>query len=191
MIIPEFIKQIKEEGDWTLFLDRDGTINKRLIGQYVVSYHQFEFLPGVIESLRLMSSLFNHSFVVTNQQGIGKELMTHEDLERVHHQMTQDLKDFGVYIDQIYYCPELAVYDSPNRKPNPGMALQAQQDFDGVFFKKSVMIGDTLSDMQFGKNLGMKTIWIDHQVKGETSPLAEDFDIRITSMSELAHYFQG
>ncbi len=189
MKVPEFIQQCLEDGDWCLFLDRDGTINKRLVGEYVVSYHQFEFLPGIIESLKEIQGHFKYLFIVTNQQGIGKELMTHEDLSRIHQQMTQDFTAFGIHIDQIYYCPELAIYDSPNRKPNPGMALQAQQDFEGVDFKKSIMIGDTLSDMQFGKNLGMKTIWVDHKVKGDVNPSSELYDLYISSLTEIKELF--
>ncbi len=145
---------------WTLFLDRDGVINKKLENDYVKSWDEFEFLPGVLESIQYFSQIFGKIVVVTNQQGIGKGLYTHEDLDNIHHKMILEITASGGRIDKVYYSPNLNSENSILRKPNIGMGLKAKEDFPEIDFKKSVMIGDSVSDMQFGKNLGMKTFYI-------------------------------
>lgn len=145
---------------WTLFLDRDGVINKRLPGDYVKEPAEFEFLPGVLESIAAFSKLFGRIIIVTNQQGIGKGLMTENDLQKVHQHMLSEIEAAGGHIDAVYHCPGLAEDDPPCRKSNPGMALQAKEDFPEIDFGKSVMIGDSESDMEFGRRLGMKCILV-------------------------------
>jgi len=146
---------------WTLFLDRDGTINKRLEDDYVKDFSEFEFLPGVIESIALFNQIFGHVFIVTNQQGIGKKLMSHEDLGAIHSRMLMELNESGARIDQVYYASDLAIYNSVSRKPNPGMAIQAREDFPNVEFRRSIMIGDAETDVEFGNRLEMFTVKLD------------------------------
>lgn len=150
---------------WALFLDRDGVINHKLEDDYVRDYEDFVFMPNIQVVLKPLQSLFSWTFVVTNQQGIGKGLMTENDLLRLHWQMQADLYTSQIEFTKIYHCPDLAAKNSPNRKPEIGMALQAQADFPNVNLQKSVIIGDSLSDMEFGKKAGMKTIFF-----GEKSP---------------------
>lgn len=170
---------------WTLFLDRDGTINKRIIGSYVKNIKEFEFLPDALEGIHLLSSMFDTIVIVTNQQGIDREIMTHEELAQVHNHMMDGITNANGRIDQIYYCPHLAVYDPVCRKPNPGMALQAKEDFPTIDFQKSIMVGDTESDMQFGKRLGMITVLI---LDGTNAEL--EADLKIDSLKNLASYLQ-
>ncbi len=145
---------------WTLFLDRDGVINKRLVDDYVKSVEEFEFLPGVTEAIKIFSELFAYTFVVTNQQGIAKGVMSDDDLQIVHKHLLTQIKEAGGNIDKIYYCSDLAGSGSLKRKPEIGMALEVQKDFGGIDFSKSIMIGDSISDMKFGKKAGMKTVFI-------------------------------
>ncbi len=173
--------------DWTLFLDRDGTINKRTEG-YVKSWDEFSFIEGVPKAIAECSDIFGRLIIVTNQQGIGKELMTHEDLEDIHSKMIDVIEYFGGRIDNIYYEPSLAVYEAFGRKPNPGMAHTAKKDFPDIDFKKSIMVGDTLSDMQFGKAVGMKTVWLRNEWEIKNYLSIEEFaDYEISHLSELAH----
>lgn len=144
--------------DWTLFLDRDGTINQLLPDDYVSDYKQFKFIPGALEALSYLKLCFKHIFIVTNQQGIGKDLMTHDDLKVIHQQMMEEIWSIGGRIDQIYYCSDLAIYDPVCRKPNPGMAIQAKHEHPEINFSKSIMIGDAESDVLFGKQLNMFSI---------------------------------
>ena len=152
-------KNIIDEG-WTLFLDRDGVINVRIIDGYVTKIEEFEFLPNVIESLKIFKDKFKHIIVVTNQQGVGKGIMKFEDVEEVHRFMLQEVADNEGRIDKVYFCPQLKSVPDNYRKPSPKMAYFAQNDFPDIDMSKSIMIGDMYSDVEFGRNAGMKTIFI-------------------------------
>jgi D-glycero-alpha-D-manno-heptose 1-phosphate guanylyltransferase len=147
---------------WTLFLDRDGVINKKIENDYVRNPDQFEWLPGVKESLLKFSKLFGRIIIVSNQQGVGKGRMTKEDVELIHEQIIKTISSMDGQIDRIYYAPQLKEENSPMRKPGIGMALQAKKDFPEIDFSKSIMVGDSVSDMEFGKRAGMKTVFISH-----------------------------
>jgi histidinol-phosphate phosphatase family protein len=152
-------KNIIDE-DWTLFLDRDGVINVRIIDGYVTKIEEFEFLPNVIEALRIFKNKFKYIIVVTNQQGVGKGIMKFEDVEEVHRFMVQKVADNEGKIDKVYFCPQLKSVQDNYRKPSPKMAYFAQNDFSDIDLSKSIMVGDMNSDMEFGKNAGMKTVFI-------------------------------
>ncbi len=145
---------------WSLFLDRDGVLNKKKPGDYIRNVAEFEWLPGACEAAARLSQKFGHTFVVTNQQGVGKGLMTMTDVQAIHRRLEEDVRNYGGTITRIYVAPQLASAASIFRKPMPGMALQAQADFPQVDFRKSVMIGDSLSDMEFGKAVGMYTVFL-------------------------------
>jgi D-glycero-D-manno-heptose 1,7-bisphosphate phosphatase len=149
---------LKIDKTWSLFLDRDGVINKRIVGGYVSSWDQFEFLTGVLDALKLLSGNFTRIFIVSNQQGVGKGLMTDDDVKALHFRMAEEIVKAGGKIDKTYYCPSLEEDHSIMRKPNIGMALKARKEFPGITFKQSVMVGDSISDMIFGKRLKMKTV---------------------------------
>jgi D-glycero-D-manno-heptose 1,7-bisphosphate phosphatase len=150
----------KIDRSWTLFLDRDGVINVRIPGDYVKNPEEFVFIEGVPESVAVLSEVFGHIFVVTNQQGIGKGIMTERNLEEVHDYMRQILHGVNGRIAQVYHAPALASEGSSLRKPETGMGLKAKEDFPEVDFERSVMVGDSDSDIEFGKRLGMKTVKI-------------------------------
>jgi len=142
-----------------LFLDRDGVINKHLPDDYVKNWNEFDFLPGVLDALCLLAKLDVPILVVTNQRGVGKALMSAEDLEDIHQKMVKAVTQAGGRIDRIYSCTDTDP-DSPNRKPNPGMAIQAKNEFPEISFNYSIMIGDSDIDMAFGQRLGMRTVLI-------------------------------
>jgi len=145
----------------TLFLDRDGVINKKIENDYVRNWEQFEFLPNVIEALKILNSLFDRIIIVTNQRGIGRGLMTEKDLENIHKKMLSVLNKEGIKIDKVYYCPHDYKKETCNcRKPKIGMALLAKKDFPDIDFRDSIMVGDSLSDIEFGKKAGMKSFLI-------------------------------
>ena len=177
--------------DWTLFLDRDGVINQRLPEDYVKSWEEFRFLPGVLEAMGRLSNLFGRIFIVTNQAGIEKGVLTHEGLETVHRQMMEYIQYHGGRVDEIYYCPYKADLDPFCRKPNPGMALEAQRDFPDVEFKRSVMVGDSDSDMAFGNRLGMKTILVGDKPDNGFAYDNSLPDCKMASLADVAAYFSG
>jgi D-glycero-D-manno-heptose 1,7-bisphosphate phosphatase len=161
--------------DWTLFLDRDGVINRELPADYVKRIDEFEFEPEAIDALRVLSSLFKRLIIVTNQRGVGAGLMTMSDLDTIHAHMTQQISAAGGRIDAIYSATA-EDRKSTERKPHPTLALRAQADFPDIIFRKSLMVGNSESDIRFGQNLGMKTAFIDD--KGihceETSAFGSD-----------------
>lgn len=154
------LKTLHIDKSWTLFLDRDGVINRRLPGDYVKTPEAFEMLPGVAEAIRSFNEIFGRVVVVSNQQGIGKGLMSEEDLEMVNLKMLRLIDEAGGKLDAVFYAPMLKQERHIMRKPRIGMGLAARKKFPEIIFKKSIMAGDSLSDMQFGKCLGMKTVLI-------------------------------
>jgi len=148
------------DSTWTLFLDRDGVINRRIIGGFVTRPEAFEFLPGALEALRLLSARFERIFVLTNQRGIEEGLFTMADLQRVHALMQQRIRAAGWRIDGIYTCPHAKAAQCHCRKPRPGLALQAQRDFPAIRFGRSLFAGDRDTDIEMGQRLGMGTVYI-------------------------------
>ncbi len=144
---------------WTLFLDRDGVVNVENIGSYITEWAEFSFCDGVLPAIKELSDLFGRIVVVTNQRGVGRGIMTRDALKEINVNMTQAIRSAGGQLDRIYACT--AVEDSDhNRKPNTGMALQAREDFPEINFKRSVIVGNSLSDMEFGKRMAMHTVFL-------------------------------
>jgi histidinol-phosphate phosphatase family protein len=182
-------KKVQIDNNWSLFMDRDGVINKRIESNYVKRPEEFELLPGIIESLKHFSEIFGKIFIVTNQQGVKRGIMTEEELLKVHNYMLNLIHNNGGRIDKIYYCTDLAESNSFYRKPNTGMALRAKKDFPDIKFSKSIMIGDSLSDMQFGKRLKMITVFI-----SDNNNMARKYykliDFNFKSVAEFSNYLK-
>ncbi len=154
------LKNLNIDSCWTLFLDRDGTINRRRVDDYVKCWEEFEFLPGVLEALPVLNRIFSRLIIVTNQQGIGKGIMTAGTLEEIHRRMVEVIREYGGEIHGIYFCDALAGDGRPCRKPDTGMAYQALKDFPRIGFSRSVIAGDSATDMEFGRRLGMVRVLI-------------------------------
>lgn len=157
------LKTLNIDRSWTLFLDRDGVINKKLHNDYVKHWIEFEFIEGTLQALKTVNFIFGKIVVVTNQQGIGKSIYRTEDLEIIHKNMLYEIHYFGGRIDNVYFSPYLATQNHITRKPNIGMALQAQKNHPEIDFTKSIIIGDSISDMEFGRNAGMKTVFVSNE----------------------------
>lgn len=168
-----------------LFLDRDGTLNQRIMGGYVRSAEEFIILPGVLDALRIFAEKYERIFIVTNQQGIGKGLMTEEDLNIVHGLFLKQVEEAGGRIDKIYFCPALKSENSFMRKPSIGMAVRARHEYPEVKLKDCVMVGDTMTDMLFGRRAGMKTVLV-----GDEPEVARQYphlvDLRFDTILEYA-----
>ena len=174
---------------WTLFLDRDGVINYEKKDDYIRNPEEFRFYEGVTTALKTLSDLFGTIVMVTNQRGIGRGLMTEQDLSEIHSKMLSAVIEADGRIDKIYYCTAVdsAAYE---RKPNPGMAHRAKQDFEHIDFSKSIMVGNKLSDMQFGRNAGMYTVYVDttHPEVVSPHPL---IDSRFTDLGSFARHLSS
>ena len=143
----------------TVFLDRDGVINRRLPGDYVKRWEEFEFLPGALEGLRALSEAGFRLIIVTNQRGVSIGRLRESELGALHERLRAELKSAGVRLDAIYACPH--DYDSCRcRKPEVGLFLQAKRDFPEIEFPDSFVIGDSASDIEAGVRLGCKTVLV-------------------------------
>lgn len=143
------------------FFDRDGIINKRLVGDYVRSIAQFEFIEEFFPFYTKVKQSKYLTFIVTNQQGIGKRLMTAMELAEIHQHLQTELeRRTGDRFDDIYYCPDLASKTNSCRKPSPSMLLQAAKEWN-ITLESSWLIGDMESDVIAGKKAGVSTIRID------------------------------
>jgi histidinol-phosphate phosphatase family protein len=179
------IKQLQVDKSWTLFLDRDGVINLHFPKDYVKDWNEFFFLEGAIDAIVRLSGVFGKIIVVTNQQGVAKGKMTEDMLRNIHLNMLSEIEAAGGKIDSIYAATVKADDDPEGvRKPRIGMALQAQKDFPEIDFAKSVIVGDSLSDMQFGRNAGMFTVMVSDR---EHSDAVESIlvDFKLHRLSDL------
>lgn len=143
----------------TLFLDRDGVINYKIDG-YVQFFSEFRFIEDVPESIARLSDYFERIIIVTNQQGIGKKIMTENQLFTLHDNMLSEINKIGGRISKIYYCDHLESVNCDCRKPQSGMLLRAKEDFPDIDFKKSILIGDSDTDIIAAENVNIKSIQV-------------------------------
>ncbi len=189
--VPEDYRRAQHEfaglfkADEFLFLDRDGVLNKHLVGDYVRNRDMWEWLPNVLPAMAQLSKRFRRILLISNQQGVGKGVMSMADLDDIHQMMLADITAAGGRIDKVYTCTDLAESGSKNRKPEIGMALQAQDDFPEVDFHYSVMVGDNVTDMQFAQKARMRAVYI---TKNNPVPEAvrDITDLYISDLAEFA-----
>ncbi len=146
----------------TLFLDRDGVINKKLEGSYVRNFSEFEFIPGALDAISKLTKKFKRIIIVTNQQGISKGIMSENDLDSLHSKMEESIKNAGGRLAKIYHCPHLEELNCRCRKPEPGMIEQAIRDFPNIRLEFSYLIGDSKSDIEAGIAMNLNTIKVDN-----------------------------
>lgn len=143
-----------------IFLDRDGTINKRPPrGEYVCKPEGFVWLDGAMEAIKKLNDAGYFIIMISNQAGIAKNVMTIDDFEAVQAKMRNELHQIGAHIDAVYCCPHGKDDSCDCRKPRPGMLYQAQRDF-GINLTDCVMIGDDERDIMTAHNAGMRGILV-------------------------------
>ncbi len=148
-----------------IFLDRDGVIN-RYPGdkEYVKSWKEFQFLPGVRPALKKLCLAGFKLYIVSNQAGVGKKLFTRAALDEITRKMLRDLKECGVEISGVGYCTHRPEEECLCRKPRTGLidavAGKLRKAGKRIEPEKSYFIGDTIRDIQAGKEAGLKTILV-------------------------------
>ncbi len=145
-----------------VFLDRDGTINED--PGYLGEPEKVKLLPGVAKALSyLKNELHFKLIVISNQSGIARGLITKENVEKVNKRINEILLNENVSIDAFYYCPSHPDFNIPEecscRKPSPKLVFDAANDME-IDLTTSYFIGDTVSDVECGKNAGLKTILV-------------------------------
>ena len=142
----------------TVFLDRDGTINaKAPEGSYILRPEDVRLLPGAGEAVRRLNAAGMRVIVVTNQRAVALGLIDDAELKRVHHQLEDLLAAQGAHLDGIYVCPH-EVGSCTCRKPAGGLLMQARADFPGIDFARSVLVGDSESDVLAARACGVEAI---------------------------------
>jgi len=169
---------------WTLFIDRDGVINHEKEDAYILNWREFQFQDGAREAIHHFNQRFGKIIVISNQRGVGKGLMTEADLSSIHHHMEKQIGNAGGHIDKIYYCTSID-NKHPNRKPNPGMFLQAKEDFHSIDLSKSIMIGNKPSDMLAARNAGIYSVFVKTTNPNQTLP-HPDIDLAFDSLIDFA-----
>lgn len=141
----------------TVFIDRDGVINRRLIDDWVKVWDEFELLAGVPEALKSLKDAGFRLILITNQRGIAVGKFTRETLDDTHAKMNELISSKGgAPFDAIYVCPHDRHENCGCRKPQPGMILQAAKDYPDIVLTECVMFGDSESDRGAAENAGCK-----------------------------------
>jgi D-glycero-D-manno-heptose 1,7-bisphosphate phosphatase len=137
-----------------LFLDRDGVIN--IDKNYVYKIEDFEFIDGIFDTCKTYQANDYLIFVITNQAGIARGFYTEDDFWKLTDWMVAQFAKNGVTITKVYFCPHHPKFTGKCdcRKPNPGMILKAQQEFN-IDLSNSTLIGDKQSDIDAGSNAGI------------------------------------
>ena len=177
-----------------VFLDRDGVLNRNPPnGQFVTCWEEFEVLPGVEDAVAALNQAGRKVIVVTNQRGIALGLYSRQDLDRMHDELRQRLAARGARLDAIYVCP----HDDGQcncRKPLTGLFEQAFQDFPAARPENSVMVGDSLCDIEAGTRLGMRTVFVtgsDEAMSAEAQRAAGLATLSVASLPDFVQRLIG
>jgi histidinol-phosphate phosphatase family protein len=181
-----------------IFIDRDGVINCRRPGDYVLHWSQFLFVPGIQAALRQLATLGLPMIVISNQAAVGKGLLDASVLQEITAQMHQTLLGDGVSFAAAYYCPHRADENCDCRKPKPGMLHRSAEDLN-IDLGRSIFVGDSMTDMQAGQEAGCQPIAFGPSLceLPDSSPLrgsfpiaraAEDlFDVAVKCLHDRGH----
>lgn len=162
-----------------LFLDRDGVINVEK--DYLHKIEDFEFIDGIIDLCRHFQDLGFLIIVVTNQSGIARKYYTESDFNKLTEWMLEQFRKKNINISNVYHCPHHPDIDGlcSCRKPEPGMLLQAQKDFD-IDLENSVLVGDKERDIEAALNAGVKKTYLFDESKS----------IKQSKASKIVHKLQ-
>lgn len=147
-----------------VFLDRDGTVTVE--GGYINHPSRLKLIPGAGDAIRLCAENDLLSVLVTNQAGVARGYFKEELIGVVHNKLQQMLARKGAHLDGIYYCPHHPRTGPPEyriecncRKPKPGMIEAACRDLP-IDLSRSYMVGDKISDSEFGHKMGLRTVMV-------------------------------
>lgn len=143
-----------------VFLDRDGVINRKPPeGEYVGRWSDFHPLPGAEQAIAALNRSGRIVIVITNQRGVALGLYTEDDVRSLHAELQDHLTDYSAHIDAFYHCPH-DKNECDCRKPATGLFQQAFRDFPKASSANSIVIGDSISDIEAARRLAMPSIFI-------------------------------
>ncbi|MCL4499486.1 MAG: D-glycero-beta-D-manno-heptose 1,7-bisphosphate 7-phosphatase [Chloroflexi bacterium] len=150
-------------GRGAVFIDRDGTINAEV--GYLGKIDALALLPGAIKAIQHLSEVGLDVFIVTNQAGVARGYFDEEVIRAIHRKLAEELAQAGAFVRAIYYCPHHPDFPGDGcgtcscRKPLPGMLFMAAADY-GIDLSESFMVGDTVKDIETGRNAGCKSVLV-------------------------------
>jgi D-glycero-D-manno-heptose 1,7-bisphosphate phosphatase len=161
-----------------VFFDRDGVVNRAPVTRYVEKREDFHVMKGFLDTLAAVNALGFEAIIVTNQKGLSTGKIPLGELTAMHDYIEEIVSERGLRLLDIMYC-DASNDDHPNRKPNPGMLLDAAKKHK-IDLAKSWMIGDSETDVMAGKRAGCHTIFVG------SKPLKETPDYKFDDMDHLA-----
>jgi len=169
-----------------VFLDRDGVINENA---FVNDPNDLVLIPGAADAIARLNRASLPVVVVTNQGGIAMGYLTEETLGAIHDRLKQLLAVAGAFVDAIYYCPHIANAQLPAyrvdcrcRKPGTGMLEEAREDL-GIDLSKSVLVGDSTSDILAGIRAGCRTILVETGFGGKDGKVSAVPDAMVSDLA--------
>lgn len=175
-----------------VFLDRDGVINRKpAAGTFVTCWEEFELLPGVEDAVAKLNQSGRKAIVVTNQRGVALGLYSWQDLAEIHERLQHKLAERGAHLDAIYVCP----HDEGQcdcRKPLTGLFEQAFRDFPAAHAGNSVVVGDSLRDIEAGRRMGMQTVLVDDAPDSASEELQRArslAQLTVPSLNDFVHRY--
>jgi histidinol-phosphate phosphatase family protein len=166
-----------------IFLDRDGVINCRRPNDYVLDWSQFEFVPGIREALKQLSSLRLPMIVISNQAAVGKGLLTSAGLEEITARMNEALLADDTSLAAAYYCPHRIEDHCICRKPKPALLFTAATDFNADL-SRSIFVGDSKTDIEAARAANCEPVLFDAVLRGSADAGEPKADRATTSSAE-------
>ncbi len=166
-----------------VLLDRDGVINRLLPAGYVTCWEQFEFLPRVLDALRLLAESGYTALVMSNQACVGKGLLSSKELDSITRRFLLEVARSGGNIAQVYYCKHLAEDRCNCRKPQPGLLLRAQTEHH-FLPEETFFVGDSQDDVLAARAAGCRPILIGNELSLRAFQLTEEKPMMASNLYE-------
>lgn len=157
-----------------LLLDRDGVINHKIDHDYVRNTNEFIFIDGAIDAISELNGLYDYIFIVTNQRGVARGLFSEEALSSIHSYMIDVIMESGGKIENIYSCIHDYEDNCDCRKPNTGLFQQIINDYPNVSPNQCIMVGDSYTDLEFGRSIGATTVLISNNINFDSVNLWDE-----------------
>lgn len=176
-----------------LFLDRDGVIIENR-AHYVRSWADVTFLPQAVEALARIQPIPHKIILVTNQSAVGRGIITLETAQAINDRLVEVIRKGNGRIDAVYMCPHAPNDQCPCRKPKAGLLLQAANEH-AIDLRRSIMIGDALTDLSAGNAAGISNTILVRTGRGRSQAILPQanhympFQIFDTLAEALTHLF--
>jgi D-glycero-D-manno-heptose 1,7-bisphosphate phosphatase len=170
-----------------VLVDRDGVINRRIMGGYVMAWEECQFLPGAFEGLALLARHNISALVISNQACVGKGLLAPDVLDGITQSFVKEIEGHGGRIGGVYYCPHRPEDACDCRKPKPGLILQAQRKH-GFRFRETYLIGDSPTDLAAAHAAGCPALLIAEDRAALDTTTLSPFEGVFPSLAEAARF---